>query len=66
MKHGTRIAVEIDDKVVPGEYLNALGSDYHMVRIFEGKRGITDNGLREVKLDQIETNGIPGFNRRQA
>lgn len=56
MKHGTRIAVQLtgQEEQVPAEYINPIGNEFHMVRIFEGRAGVTDSGLREVRQEQIE------------
>lgn len=56
IKHGTRIAVQLlgQEAQVAAEYLNPIGAQYHMVRIFDGRTGVTDSGLREVKQEQIE------------
>jgi hypothetical protein len=47
IKRGARVLVMLAGEQVAAEYLNPLGPDSHMVRLFgEHRQGPTDSGLR--------------------
>jgi hypothetical protein len=53
MKHGTHVIVTCDGKDNEAEYLNAVGSQHHLVRLFKPYSTKATEGLRTVQADAI-------------
>jgi hypothetical protein len=62
MKKGTRVIVTLDGVDNEAQYINPVGSEHHVVRLFAGAPAlnghgpyVADKGLRTVEMSAIRT-----------